>query len=152
MPDTPSIPGAKEVVTGMPTDLDELYDFLATVTRSEYGTVTIPREFLQALDSMPGFEPEKDLLVVRDDDGAIIAAEMVQHSDPYVNASVGGWVHPDRLGQGIGTALLDWGISRARERIELAPEGTQVVATNSLSDTHEPAIALVENSGFTMNR
>ena len=152
MADTPSIPSAKEVVRGMPDEIDELYEFLATVTKSEYGTVTIAREFLQALGSMPGFVPEEDLLVVRDDAGAIIAVEMIQHSDPYVDASVRGWVHPDRLDEGIGTALLDWGLTRAKERIELAPEGTQVVASSSLSDTHEPAISLVENSGFSMSR
>lgn len=151
MASLPNLPSSFIIEPGLP-NMGEWYELLAAASTSEYGTVTVPREFLDALPSLPGVEPENDIVVVRDDTEEMVGVEFVQHTEPFVSAHLSGSVHPDWLNHGLGSALLDWGVRRAQERVDRAPEGTRVLATTSTSDTHQPSIALAEGAGFELER
>ena len=89
---------------------------------------------------------------VRDRDGALVGAGWVDTLSPYVETSARGRVAPHRLGQGIGSFLLDWQTAVARERVAMAPDGARVALVAFADPDHEPSAALLTDRGFDIVR
>jgi mycothiol synthase len=87
---------------------------------------------------MPGFDLEKDAVVVADGSGivAYTAFARADHVDVYV--------HPDFRNRDIGTAMLEWSEKRALER---TPPGVQV-RIGQVITSDEAARALLESRGY----
>lgn len=58
------------------------------------------------------------------------------------------YVHPDRTGRGIGTALARLAEARAREHVPLAPPGARVVVHNWINARNPAARGLLEREGY----
>ena len=59
-----------------------------------------------------------------------------------------GYVHPDALGHGVGTALVRAIEARAREEVGLAPAGARVVLQHGVIAADERARLLLEREGY----
>lgn len=100
-------------------------------------------------------DPAADMVAGVTDDGRLVAwaaAEVLPGDTTRVRAFVGGGVHPELQGRGIGTALLGWAVRRGRELV--AASGKDLPARLvSYSDEARPAQhALLEGAGFTVAR
>ena len=101
----------------------------------------------------PGFEPERDTLLVYDPDGRLVGyQEVYDPSDPHVRIGTWGQVHPDYTGCGIGSYLLEWAEQRARSAIPKAPPEAQVLLDAFILTIHPKAIELYNHNGFDVVR
>jgi mycothiol synthase len=69
-------------------------------------------------------------------------------ADPHVRVNIWGRVHPDHQGRGIGTALVQWAESRARQAIEKAPPDARVFVLTSAIEADTTAHGIFEAAGF----
>ncbi len=65
------------------------------------------------------FDPNEDTLLRRNIEGQIVGYEGVLRFHPNGQIDVEGYVHPNYVERGIGTYLLRWAETRAREQISL---------------------------------
>ncbi|HYF64879.1 MAG TPA: GNAT family N-acetyltransferase [Herpetosiphonaceae bacterium] len=101
----------------------------------------------------PGFNLETDTRLVHDQSDKLVGYINVwDTSKPHVNIFLGGRVHPEHRGQGIGTAMLQWGEERARQSIAKAPEGAQVTISQGCLSTDAPTADLFKLQGFALTR
>jgi mycothiol synthase len=63
-----------------------------------------------------------------------------------------GYVHPDFQGLGIGTELVSLMGARARELVDLAPQGAQVVLENSVLQSDLAARNILESADYSLAR
>lgn len=63
-----------------------------------------------------------------------------------------GWVHPDQLGRGIGTALTLWGIDNGLNDIPQAPQGARIINICGPRDGGDTAERLLRNNGYHLGR
>ncbi|GAB4417794.1 MAG: GNAT family N-acetyltransferase [Anaerolineales bacterium] len=96
----------------------------------------------------PGFNLETDAWVVTTQDGRIVGFE--EFGNRYAHASLqgDGYVHPDFMGNGIGTAMLRALDARAREEMQLAEPGLRVFIRNGMSTGDTVACEMHENEGY----
>jgi mycothiol synthase len=72
--------------------------------------------------------------------------------DPHVRVNTWGCVHPDHMGQGIGSALLQWAERRARLSIPKAPRDARVATYNGFLSVDTAAHELCRKFGMTLTR
>lgn len=103
----------------------------------------------------PAFNPELDSAVAIDPNGKLVAyGEAVKDSEAatIVKVHLNGQVHPDRRGEGIGTALLSWQEARGRQLLAASHEYLPGwLTTGSESGAHSQR-ALLERAGFVPTR
>jgi mycothiol synthase len=133
-------------------DLDELTEFVRAVSLDESGRPHYTRDELHTSFTAPGFDPGRDGLTVRDSGGAIVGVEWVRSSVPFVRFDASGLVATHRLGEGIGSALLDWAKGVAVSRLGEAPEGARVTLAAGVDSRHRPGMELMEGSGMDLVR
>lgn len=92
-------------------------------------------------------DPARDIWVAEAGDGALVAY-VCCHNRRHVRLDAEGYVHPDHLGRGLGTALVRLSEDRAREHVALAPDGASVVAQNWINARNPAARALLEREGY----
>lgn len=133
-------------------DFDELYEFVRAVNVAQSGRPLLDRNFLEANLTMPGFDQVDGMRFVRDRVGALLGLAWLDTRAPFVDSYGRGFVSPDRLGEGIGTALLDWQLETAGRRVALAEEGLRVKVKLGIDPAHRPSLDLVEAHGFSPGR
>jgi mycothiol synthase len=89
--------------------------------------------------NMPGFDRERDAVVV-EEDGRLIAYAAFIRND-YVDV----YVHPDFRNRGLGETLLEWSEARGLER---AAPGEEIVLGQVVTAGAEGARALLESRGY----
>lgn len=65
---------------------------------------------------------------------------------------VGGAVHPNSWGRGVGRKLLDWAEQRAKAQSQHAPAAVKTVLQTNLFEAEQPAIKLFSRAGFSKVR
>jgi GNAT superfamily N-acetyltransferase len=101
----------------------------------------------------PGFDLEKDTRLVVSPRGAVAAyCEVWNPDEPYVLPFSWGRVHPEAAGKGIGSQLLNWAESRAREDILKAPPGTRVALRTFTLTSAGSSTDLFAKAGFNRVR
>ena len=98
-------------------------------------------------DDLRGIDPERDSWLVTSPDGEVAGYANLHHRQ-HVRMDVEGYVHPDHVGQGVGTTLVQKSEARAREHVPLAPDGTRVVVQNWINADNRSACALLEREGY----
>lgn len=101
----------------------------------------------------PGFDLATDTRLMHDPAGKLVGfIGVYDTSKPHVNIFLGGRVHPEYRGQGIGTAMLQWAEERARQSIAKAPEGAQVTVSQGCLSTASATADLLKLQGFALTR
>ena len=114
-------------------------DLVVACDIHEFGAPDFELDDLLTDWNMPGFELERDAVVV-EEDGRLVAYAAFIRND-YVDV----YVHPDYRERGIGESLLAWSERRGRERA--GPDGT-VRLGQVVTSTSEAARRLLESRGY----
>ncbi|HAV78677.1 MAG TPA: hypothetical protein DCX53_15115 [Anaerolineae bacterium] len=131
------------------TDLDAVAQLILDVcTNDGDPTVAVTTEELAREWKSPGFVLEKNAFVVETSDGRIVGFEEFDNKHAHADLMGDGYVHPDFMGRGIGTAMLRALEVRAREDMELAEPDLRVFIRNGMSIGDTVARAMHESEGY----
>jgi len=148
-------PRAAALYTLRPATLDDLPEAVAmfnACSRETSGKDEFDLEDYRNEWSDPSIDLAADTRVAQAPDGAIVGCIEVWNTPPYTFCWIWGRVHPAFRGQGIGTALMDWAEDRAHIALERAPAGTRIVLEASAISSHQPAIELLSERGYSARR
>ena len=111
-------------------------------------TVAVSPEELEREWKNPGFDLEKDAWVVETADGRIVGYEEFNNRHAHASLAGDGYVHPEFMERGIGTAMLRTLEARAREEMELAEPDLRVFIRNGMSIGDKVSRAMHEEEGY----
>lgn len=146
------LPAPYSAHPGRLEDLEEIWRFLVGVSRAEAGTPGFG--FDEVENWLTGFPIVigEDVLAIRDEEGALVGLEIYHMRDPFVRPIGIGGVHPNHVGRGLGTALVDWALDRAAAQLPKAPADARVVFVIHIAAGHEPSETLMRDKGFESTR
>lgn len=121
---------------------------LAVCTADGDPTVATTVEDLNQFWKEPGFNLETDAWVVETADGRIVGYEELYDRHAHAAFDGDGYVHPEFVGQGIGTTLLRTLEMRARQKMVEADPDLRVYIRNGMSISDGRARELHENEGY----
>ncbi|NEN07708.1 GNAT family N-acetyltransferase [Diaminobutyricibacter tongyongensis] len=102
------------------SDIGAIWELRQAMGEADHPNYRTARESIEADFALPGFEPERDSMIGFDSTGRAVAAGMVifpsRHQTLVRSLPIGG-VHPDFRGRGIGRALFNWQVGRARQQL-----------------------------------
>jgi mycothiol synthase len=98
------------------------------------------------------FQLDAPAVTMIDPAGLIVGYAQIASEEPDVVQEWSGCVHPDHLGQGIGSQLLRWAEDTARQRITAIPEGVRAVLHTEIFNRDAAAQTLLEDNGFSLVR
>jgi mycothiol synthase len=96
----------------------------------------------------PGFTLEEDAWVVENEEGQIVGYEEFFNRHGHASLQGDGYVHPDFMGQGIGTALLRALDARAMKEVSLAKPDLRVFIRNGMATGDRVAREMHEAEGY----
>jgi mycothiol synthase len=111
-------------------------------------TIAVPPDELKNEWQTPGFNLETDAWVVTTEDGRVVGFEEFVNRHAHAVLQGDGYVHPEFIGQGIGTAMLHALEERARKEIELADPELRVFIRNGMSIGDSVSREMHENEGY----
>jgi mycothiol synthase len=129
-----------------PASIDDL-DAVAAVMQAADIDVTggsdLDADMIRDLWSSPSIDLALDAWVVTNGDAIVAYAHVQEDGDTRLK----GWgdVHPDHLGRGLGSVILERAETRAAERFQTVPEGALDLAA---VDGNDAATALMRSHGF----
>ena len=94
---------------------------------------------------------ETDTWVIHAPTGAL-AAYATLSDEGQGQLSTDGYVHPEWRGRGLGALILRKSETRAREKIEEAPQGARVTLLNNVLAEDEDVHALLQQAGYALVR
>jgi mycothiol synthase len=130
-----SLPSGLTARPATRSDAADVVELVAASEKAAFGEVFIEIEDVQSDWDRPAFDLAVDSLAVLERDRLVGYAEVYKGR----RADVG--VHPDRLGRGIGTALMRWTWGQARR------SGSRLVG-QTVYDGNAAAIALLRGHGY----
>jgi mycothiol synthase len=132
-----------------PTDVHGIVEMIRATEFAEAGEAEYTQEDLLEDWGRPGFEPARDAFVaVAGKESRIVGYEEVYNRSDHTRLDGDGYVHPDFVNHGIGTALLRAIQVRAQEHAAIAGPGSPVLLRNGLYGSDWRARELHENEGF----
>ena len=78
----------------------------------------------------------------------VIAFAYFSAEAPNIVSATSGTVHPDFQGAGVGSLLLDWAETRAREFSHRAPKGVRTILETNAFEVEQEAIRLFIDRGY----
>lgn len=130
-------------------DVETAVNLMNTFSRHYLGTDEAPLDVIRNEWVSPGFNPQTDIRLVFAPEGQAVGyAETWITANPPVHPWVWWCVHPNYVGNGVGSYLLDWAETRARQAIERCPAGTRIAYRSGADATIEPARATMEAHGM----
>ena len=117
---TPRHPDVMTWRAATEADIGGIWELRQAMGEADHPNYRTARESIEADFALPGFEAERDSMIGFDVTGRAVAVGMVmfpaRHRTIVRSLPIGG-VHPDFRGRGIGRALLDWQLGRARQQL-----------------------------------
>ena len=111
-------------------------------------TVAVSPEELERAWKSPGYVLERNAFVVETTDGRIVGYEEFDDNHGHAALQGDGYVHPEFMGRGIGTAMLRVLEVRAREEMKLAEPDLRVFIRNGMSIGDTVAREIHESEGY----
>ncbi|MBV6395255.1 MAG: Mycothiol acetyltransferase [Anaerolineales bacterium] len=155
MEQSPSLPVGFTLRPAQWLDLEPVTRLIYDVLAVDDDTVlAVSADDLRAEWETPDFDLSRDAWVVTAPDGRVIGFEEFNSRDGHFSLQGDGYVHPDFMGLGVGTALLRALETRAREEIPLAAPDLRVFIRNGMAMSPADAVArqMHENEGYTAIR
>ncbi len=122
-----------------PDDAQAVTDLVIACDIDEFGQPDFELDDLQTDWHMPGFDLEKDAVVVVEGERIVAYAAFIRND--YVDV----YVHPEYRNRGIGKWLLEWSERRGVER---AAPGEEVRLGQVLTSNPDGAAKLLEDRGY----
>jgi mycothiol synthase len=122
-----------------PDDAQAVTDLVIACDIDEFGQPDFELDDLQTDWHMPGFDLEKDAVVVVEGERIVAYAAFIRND--YVDV----YVHPEYRNRGIGKWLLEWSERRGVER---AAPGEEVRLGQVLTSNPDGAAKLLEERGY----
>jgi mycothiol synthase len=122
-----------------PDDAQAVTDLVIACDIDEFGQPDFELDDLQTDWHMPGFDLEKDAVVVFEGERIVAYAAFIRND--YVDV----YVHPEFRNRGIGKWLVEWSERRGVER---AAPGEEVRLAQVLTSTPDGAAKLLEARGY----
>jgi mycothiol synthase len=122
-----------------PDDAQAVTDLVIACDIDEFGQPDFELDDLQTDWHMPGFDLEKDAVVVVEGERIVAYAAFIRND--YVDV----YVHPEYRSRGIGKWLLEWSERRGVER---AAPGKEVRLGQVLTSNPDGAAKLLEERGY----
>ena len=131
-------------------DVEDVAQLILDVcTKDGDPSVASTPEELRSDWGAPGFNLETDAWVVTTSDGHVVGYEEFLNLHAHASLRGDGFVHPDFIGNGIGTALLRALDERARKEVELAEPEYRVFIQNVMAMGDTVAREMHESEGYT---
>ena len=111
-------------------------------------TIATSAEELRGEWEAPGFDLESDAWVVTTADGRVVGYEELRNRYAHAYLMGDGYVHPDFMGSGIGTAMLRALEARALAEMELAEPELRVFIRNGMAIGDSVAREMHEAEGY----
>ena len=139
------------------TDVAPVTELCNTASVVESGVNELDEKVQEESYRAPGFDPERDALVVLDEAGAIVATSEYwdneeEHATPFLYLRVGHPLVETDAGAAIGAAMAAWGDARSALTLQLAAPELKVVLSSFASAANEPAQRILEGAGFEYAR
>ena len=115
----------------------------ALVGRDGYSASSIKTIF-----SDPVFTPETDARIFTNEHGSAVAYIAIWNPAPYVEPRFVFRIHPEYEQYPFRQILMTWGMTRAEEMVDLAPQDALVSAISWCFDNDTDAIAYFPEAGF----
>jgi mycothiol synthase len=130
-------------------DLEPVAGLILDVcTHDGDATIAVSPAVLKNEWKTPGFNLQTDAWVVTTVNGRVIGYEEFVNRHEHASLSGDGYVHPEFIGKGIGTAMLRILEERARKEMELADPRLRVFIRNGMSIGDTVAREMHENEGY----
>ncbi len=130
-------------------DLEPVAQLILDVcTHDGDATVAVTPADLKNEWQTPDFNLETDAWVVTNSDGRIVGYEEFVNRYAHASLQGDGYVHPDFMGNGIGTAMLRALEERARQEMRRADPELRVFIRNGMSIGDSVARAMHEAEGY----
>jgi mycothiol synthase len=130
-------------------DLEPVAQLILDVcTNDGDATIAFPPEELRAEWETTGFNLETDTWVMTTNDGRVVGYEEFVNKYAHASLQGDGYVHPDFMGQGIGTTMLRALEERARQEMTLAEPGQRIFIRNAMSIGDTVAREMHEAEGY----
>lgn len=111
-------------------------------------TVAVTPDELKHEWQTPGFDLERDALLVETDDGRIAGFEEFSNDHAHAILHTDGYVHPSFKERGIGTSLLRGIEKRARQEMALAEPQVRVSLRSTIDNRDADSHDLLKNEGY----
>lgn len=121
-------------------------------SQSEIGVSEYALEEFRSEWSHPNFNLATDSRVVFTPEDKLVGVASVSKYSPHVQLWVWSQVHPDYIGQGIGTMLLGWLNERSRQLLPKTPDGARVTMLCHAREANVEAHELLLAQGFEIIR
>ncbi|MEN4011835.1 MAG: GNAT family N-acetyltransferase [Bellilinea sp.] len=130
--------------------IEEIVELLNAAEQAISGKLSTTVEELRNDMLFPGFNPESDVRLFFNDHERLVGyAELWDLAQPHVRLRGFGAVHPQFLGMGVGSQILEWLVQRSQVSLPLSPADAQVVLHNHISVLDQAALKLHEIHGFS---
>ena len=133
-------------------DLHGVVDLLNTCLLEQVGEAHLEAGLIRAEWESPGRDLAENSRVAVTPNGRVVGYIEIWDQDPHVRVHVYGRVHPDHRGQGIGSTLVRWAETRARQAIPKAPPGARVIMGQETPSDDTKTQALFEGDDYRAMR
>jgi len=142
-------------ITIRPATLDDL-PHLAHISQAHdiyvRGSTTYDEAEAQEEFTEPDFVIEDSARLAFAPDGTCVGIAVVYDNVVQVRPYIWGFVRPEWRGKGLGTALINWEIARAKQNIDRVPPDAKVTLLGWAVSHDESGKQLLGDHGFTSNR
>jgi len=128
-------------------DIELVLQLIQTCEIEREGCSETTLDGLRVWWHMPNFTLATDAWIVLSPEGQIVGLAIIR-ADEHARIYVGGEVHPDYRGRGIGTHLLQLNEERARQHLAEAAQDVRVAMLSWVAEKSNLAQQLLERHGF----
>ncbi len=148
----PSTPNERSFTLRAPVadDLPGIFALVAASDIREFGEPDYSEE--EFASDFGEVDYANDARIAVEPDGRIVGYATSGSDGNLTVVDAEGYVHPEREGDGIGTALVRWTEERAAAFVSLAPEGARVVIQNPTNAYNAEATAVLTGLGYDLAR
>lgn len=130
-------------------DLETAVNLMNTYSQHYLGTIEAPVEEIRKDWVSPGFDVEQSTCLVFTPKGEAIGyVEVWDTASPPVHPWVWWCLHPEYVGNGVGSFLLDWAEERTRQAIQRCPADVRVAFRSGADSSITPAKKAMEAHGM----